>query len=165
MLRKTFLSIAMAASVTSIPAASQNAEYELVKVITERQGLMFDMQTAYWTVFNVNSGKETDLAKAAEAAQTINDAIDQFVQLLPPGTAHGDVFASRAKPEIWTEPDEFNGAVSALKSANKSLMESARSGNIDEFKQRFEAVAQACVGCHELRPSRGGKFRYEASSM
>ena len=105
------------------------------------------------------------MTRAAEAAQTINDAIDQFVQLLPPGTAQGDVPGSRAKPEIWTEPDEFIGAVRALKSANISLMESARAGNIDEFKQRFEAVEQACVGCHEFRPSRGGKFRYESFWM
>lgn len=160
MFRKAFLPIAIAAIVALFAAEKSSAQYELVKVITDRQSFMFDMQTAYWVLLEVKTDKSTDLANAAQAAETINDAIDKFVQLLPPGTAQGDVPGSRAKPEIWTEPDEFSVAVNALKASTTSLLETARAGNIDAFKLQFDAMAQACTGCHDLWPSKGGKFRH-----
>ena len=160
MLRKEGLLLAIAVTVMSMPVEKADAQSELVKLVTERQGLMFDMQTAYWALFEVNADKSTDLVKAVEGAETINEAIEMFVDLLPAGTAQGEVPGSRAKPDIWTQPGEFNDAVQALMDANTSIIESARSGNLDEFKQRFDAVARACVACHEFRPSQGGKFRY-----
>ena len=151
---------ALALGVISTSAKEANAQSELVKLVTERQVLMFDIQTAYWSLFNVNEGKSTDLLAAAEGAQTINDALGKFLLLLPNGTAQGEVPGSRAKPEIWTEVEEFNGAAKTLMEANRELIESAQSGDLDAFRQRFEAVAQACIGCHDFKPSEGGKYRY-----
>ena len=159
MFRKSLLAIITAASFVSIASGNLGAQYELVKVVTERQLLMYDMQAAYWPLLEVKNGKSTDLAKAGEASQTINDAIEKFVQLLPPGTAQGDVPGSRAKPEIWTEPDAFSAAVTNLKTAASNLTKAAREGNLDAFNLQFDAMAQACIGCHNFKPSKGGKFR------
>lgn len=144
---------------TAVPAAW--GQSELAELVTERRGYMFDMQTAYWALFEVNSGKSDDLAKAAEGAATINESIGKFLQLLPPGTAGGEVPGTRAKPEIWTQHDEFLATAEALRNANLAIIEAANAGDMDEFKARFETVTAACTGCHGLRPSSGGPFRYQ----
>ncbi|HEX9769819.1 MAG TPA: cytochrome c [Kiloniellales bacterium] len=142
-------------------AGTLSAQYELVKVVTDRQSLMFDMQAAYWVLLDVKNDNSTDLAAAADAAQTMNDTIDAFAELLLPGTAQGEVPGSRAKPEVWTEAAEFGLAAETFKAATAGLSDTAKSGDLDAFKVQFEVMAQACTGCHDFRPSRGGRFRHE----
>ena len=140
-------------------AGNLRAQDDLVKVITDRHGVMNDMQGAYWPLLAVKKGESTDLAAAAVASQSIQDALGRFSALLLPGTAKGEVPGSRANPEVWSEPSEFTAALNALQAAAAALSEAAGSGDIELFKARFDAFASACVGCHELKPSSGGRFR------
>jgi cytochrome c556 len=136
-----------------------NAQYELVQLVTDRREIMFEMQSAYWPLLEVMNDKSTDLAAAAAASQSIASALDRFSALLLPGTAKGEVPGTRATAEVWTEPDEFAAASNALKSAAAALTEAASSADIELFKSRFGAFESACVGCHDFKPSGGGKFR------
>jgi cytochrome c556 len=135
------------------------SEYELVKVIAERKRVMFDMQGAYWPLLAVKNGKSTDLAAAAEAARSIQAALDRFSPLLVPGTAKGQVPGSRATPEVWSEPADFAAASNALKAAAAALSDAASTGDVELFTARFDTFASACTGCHEFKPSGGGRFR------
>jgi cytochrome c556 len=136
-----------------------SAQYELVKVVTDRQGVMLKIQSAYWPLLEVKNGKSTDLAAAAAASQSIDDALGRFSTLMLPGTAKGQVPGSRANPEVWTEPADFATALNALQAAAAALSDAASSSDIELFKARFDAFASACVGCHEFKPSGGGKYR------
>jgi len=135
------------------------AQYDLVKTVTDRQAVMFEMQNAYWPLLKVDKGESTDLAAAAAASQSIEGAIDRFAALMVPGTAKGEVPGSRATPEVWTEPADFAAASSALQATAAELTAAASSGDIELFKARFDAFATACVTCHEFKPSGGGRFR------
>lgn len=159
MLRIGFVSIGFALGLLPIAAAQSTDKYDLVKLVGDRNALMFDMQTAYLSLLSVKQGNNTDLAAAADDARTISEKIGMFVELLLPDTAAGQVANSRAKSEIWTEPEEFAAAVDALVSATTLLSETALGGDIAAFDDQFDVVAAACFGCHGLKPSSGGPFR------
>jgi len=135
------------------------AQYELVKVVTARKRVMSDMQSAYWPLLKVKNGESADLVAAAAASQSIEDAIGRFSALLVPGTAKGEVPGSRATPEVWSEPEEFAAAFDALRASAAALSDAASSGDIELFKARFDTFANACIGCHDFKPSSGGRFR------
>lgn len=162
MIRKVCLSIlvmACASEVAFSQPASESSEYELVQLVTKRKMVMYDMQTAYLSLLAMNQGENTDLASAADDARFINDKIGEFVELLLPETATGQVSNSRARPEIWAEPNEFSAAVEALSSTSAMLAETASTGDLDAFNEQFQAFTEACLGCHGLRPSSDGRFR------
>jgi cytochrome c556 len=158
MLRRASL-CAVAAFFSLIAAGNLAAQYDLVKIVTDRQAVMFDIQSAYWPLLKVKNGESTDLAAAAAASQSIEDAINRFAPLLVPGTAKGEVPGSRATPEVWTEPADFAAALNALQVTAAALSDAASLGDIELFKARFDAFASACVSCHEFKPSGGGRFR------
>lgn len=159
---RTHQGLALAAIVwlSTTGNALDQSEYDLVKIVSERKRYMFEMQQAFWPLFNIKNDKSTDLAAAPEAARTIEDGFTGFLALLPEGTAGGEVPGSRARPEIWTDPTRFNAAVAGLQSAIPRLVEVAASGDIDDFKVEFEAFNNACFACHDFKPSGGGAFRF-----
>jgi cytochrome c556 len=159
MLRKVCLTILVVVCVPQSADSQPNSQYELVQLVAERRTLMYDMQTAYLSLLAIKQGERTDLASAADDARSINDKIGKFVELLMPGTAAGQVSNSRAKPEIWTQRDEFFAAVEALGTTSAMLVETANTGDINAFNEQFEAFTEACLGCHGLRPSSDGRFR------
>jgi cytochrome c556 len=159
MSRIGFVSIVFGLGILPIAAAQSANEYELVKLVENRKALMYDMQTAYLSLLSVKQGNNTDLASAADNARTISEKMGMFDEFLLPDTAAGQVSNSRARPEIWTEPEEFAAAVEALISATTLLSETALEGDIAAFNDQFDVVAAACGGCHGLLPSSGGPFR------
>jgi len=159
MFRRTSLCAATAFFALIAMGDHLGAQYELVKIVADRQAAMFEMQNAYWPLLKVEKGESTDLVAAAAASQAINDAMDRFSELLVPGTAKGEVPGSRATPEVWTEPAEFAAAMNELQASTAALTDAASSGDVELFKERFDALATACVGCHAFKPSGGGRFR------
>jgi cytochrome c556 len=159
MIRTGVISIVVASSFAQFAVAQSNSEYELVKLVSERKMLMFDMQTAYLSLLSIKQEGTTDLTSASDDAQLISEKIDAFVELLPPETAMGKVPNSRARAEIWTEPSDFAAAVEALKTAAADLSKVALEADIEAFEVQFDAFSEACFGCHDLKPSSGGRFR------
>jgi cytochrome c556 len=163
MRRLKILSVAVSIVQVSIlvPLAhgQSNEEHDLVKLVAERKGLMFDMQTAYLSLLSIRQGNSDDLASVSDHATTIRDNLNRFVELLIDDTATGQVPNSRAKPEIWSEPEDFANAVTQLQTASEQLAVADFGSGVEAFNVRFDAVAEACVGCHDLKPSSAGKFR------
>jgi cytochrome c556 len=149
-----------ALAATALCCEGSASEYELLQTVAKRQEYMFDMQTAYLPLLAIKGGKSTDTVEAAAKADALIASLDGFLALLPEGTAKGQVPNSRAKMEIWTEREDFEAAAAALRDATTALSEAARSGDLEAAQARFEAVETACVGCHEFRPSLGGRFRW-----
>ena len=126
----------------------------------ERQALMKSMLRSYFPLLAVYKGKSTDLAKAGEAALKLKEDMAKSLVLFTEGTAKDQVPGSRAKPDIWSEPDKFETAANAIISSLGKLIEISTSGDVEAFKKQFKLVEQACLGCHEFKPSGGGKFRF-----
>ena len=62
------------------------------------------------------------------------------------GTDKGD---TKAKPEIWAEPDKFRAAASKMQDEMVKLNAAAKTGSVDNLKAAFGPTGQACKGCHD----------------
>ena len=62
------------------------------------------------------------------------------------GTDKGD---TKAKPEIWAEPDKFRAAASKMQDEMVKLNAAAKTGSVDSLKAAFGPTGQACKGCHD----------------
>ena len=62
------------------------------------------------------------------------------------GTDKGD---TKAKPEIWAEPDKFRAAATKMQDEMVKLNAAAKTGSVDNLKAAFGPTGQACKGCHD----------------
>jgi cytochrome c556 len=140
--------------------ANAQSEHELAQIVLQRNLTMKAMLKAYFPLLAVKNGKSTDLATASESIEKIKEGMTKALTLFPEGTARGEAPGSRARPEVWSEGEEFRGAADKLVATLEKLASTADSGDIDEFRAQLSSVETACLGCHEFKPSGGGKFRY-----
>ena len=56
---------------------------------------------------------------------------------------------TRAKPDIWSEPDKFKQAQNGLTEAVSKLAAAAKSGDEAAMKAAAGGVGKACKGCHD----------------
>ncbi|MBS0319764.1 MAG: cytochrome c [Proteobacteria bacterium] len=63
-----------------------------------------------------------------------------------PGTDQGA--PTKARPEIWKDPEKFKSLQNDLMAATAKLAASAKSGDVAQWKGDFSAVADACRNCH-----------------
>jgi cytochrome c556 len=160
MSRTVSIPLALFISVLAVVGKSNaQSEYDLVKIVTERNVVMHSMLGSYWPLLAIYKGESSDLVAAAEAAQSIKEGMNASMSMFPSGTAKGEVPVSRAKPEIWSESADFKAAADELISASETLTDIAKSGEVEAFKIQFQRLEKACVGCHGFKPSSGGKFR------
>ena len=159
-MKKPLAALASALLMLVFVAGHAGAQYELVQIVTQRNALMKTMLSAYWPLQKINNGENSDLSDGGKAARTIAEAADRIVSLFPAGTAKGEVPGTRARPEIWSKPEEFQAAVDLLKDTAGNLQAAAEAGDMAAFKTRFDAFMAACTGCHSFRPSGDGKFRF-----
>ena len=145
---------------TSFDASAQSTEYQLGQIVTKRKLLMHDLQTNYWTLLAVKNGDSSDYQGAAEAASQMSATLNEFLALMEPGTALGEVPGSRAKPEVWTEAGKFAAVAEAFQNKAVQLANVAEGEDPVAFVTAFNDFAAACTGCHDLRPSSGGQFRF-----
>lgn len=60
-----------------------------------------------------------------------------------------DMGATKAKPEIWTEPAKFKDAADKAMQAVAKLDAAAKTGNMDQIRSAFGATGQSCKACHD----------------
>ncbi len=139
------LALALAASVTALPAAAQFAKPE--DAVKYRKAVMTVMGTSFGRIGAMVNGKAPfDTAAAQENAE-----IATMMSRLPftafgPGT---DVGETRAKPSIWTDNAKFVAASKTMQEEMAKLNVAAKSGNLDQIKAAFGPVGKACKACHD----------------
>lgn len=137
--------VALAGLATALPAAAQFAKPE--DAIKYRKAGMTMMAAHFGRVAGMAQGKiPFDAKVAAENAE-----VATMLSKLPyagfmAGTDKGD---TRAKPEIWTEPDKFRAAATRMQDEMAKLNAAAKAGNLDALKASAGEVGKACKGCHD----------------
>lgn len=56
---------------------------------------------------------------------------------------------TRAKPDIWEEPSEFQQKIKDLQTATADFLAAAKSGGPEAAGAKLGAVGDACKGCHQ----------------
>lgn len=143
--RFSFAAFALAAAVTALPAAAQFQKPE--DAIKYRKAVFTVMGVSFGRIGAMVSGRAP-----FDAAAAMNNAeIATMMSKLPytafiDGTASGD---TRAKPEIWSEPEKFKAAATKMQDAMANLNTAAKSGNLEQIKAAFGPAGQSCKGCHD----------------
>jgi len=57
---------------------------------------------------------------------------------------------TRARPEIWSDPDKFKIALTAFQTESAKMAEVARTATtVDQVRGQFGALGKTCAGCHD----------------
>jgi cytochrome c556 len=134
-----------ASAIAAAPAAAQFAKPE--DAIKYRKAAMTVMAAHFGRIGAVVKG-----ARPFNAAEVQgNAAVVETMSKLPfdafgAGTDKGE---TRAKPEIWTNPDKFKASADQMQKAILALSAAAKSGNPDQLKSAFGDVGKTCKGCHD----------------
>ncbi|MCC6531000.1 MAG: cytochrome c [Burkholderiales bacterium] len=87
-----------------------------------------------------------DIAEATRVANVVATLAPVFAHGFPAGTGDGD---TRARPEIWSQPDKFKQAMDRYIGEANKMLEVARSGNADGMRTQFGTLSKACDSCHD----------------
>lgn len=74
-----------------------------------------------------------------ETAMTVSNAFKEK-------TTGGD---TRAKPEIWEDPADFQQKIKDLQTATAAFLAAAESGGVEAAGAKLDAVGDACGACHK----------------
>jgi cytochrome c556 len=84
-----------------------------------------------------------------DASHTINGLAPQLKDWFPPGSGPETGRKTAAKPEIWTQPDEFARKREIFVSEATKLAQLADASDAAGFAAQVPKLGQACKGCHE----------------
>ncbi|MES2889946.1 MAG: cytochrome c [Pseudomonadota bacterium] len=129
----------------SQPSAAQFAKPE--DAIKYRKAAFTVMAAHFGRLGAMANGKAPYDAKAAAD----NAAIVLQMSALPyaafgEGTDKGD---TRAKAEVWSEPEKFKAAAAKMQEEVVKLNAAAQTGKPEALKAAFGGAAQSCKGCHD----------------
>ena len=82
-------------------------------------------------------------------AQVIGLTAKMKAEAFAPGTEKIADAETRAKPEIWSEPEKFKQALDRFQADVIKLTEAAKTGTLDAVRPAFGAVAKSCGACHD----------------
>lgn len=82
-------------------------------------------------------------------AQVIGLTARMKGEAFAPGTEKAADVETRAKPEIWSEPEKFKQALDRFQAEAMKLVEASKAGSLDAVRPVFGGVAKACGACHD----------------
>ena len=141
-MRKPWIAALMLA-VATLPAAAQSfAKAE--DAVAYRQGAFRMIGVHFGQLASVAKG-ELQLSPAQVRA---NAEVLAYLSQLPFNafTAQGN---SRALPEVWSKPAEFQAQADKFKTATQALSVAAQSGNVAQMKAAVGQAGQTCKSCHD----------------
>lgn len=90
-----------------------------------------------------------DAAAVARHAQYVELMSKAALEGFPKGSGPDAVKHTEAKPEIWTNWDKFETAMSNFEEEAAKLTEAAKSGDEGAIKAQFGKTAETCKACHK----------------
>ena len=131
----------------AMPAAPASRE-EALKLMHERHEGMEDIGDAFKVLGRELKADAPNLEPVRASAATIARLAPEASGWFPPGTGP-DVGKTRAKPEIWQKPEDFNAKLRAFQAAARTFDDTARAGDVAAIKARFGELGKTCKACHD----------------
>ena len=138
--------LAAATLCLSAPASAQFAKAE--DAIKYRQSALFVMGQHFGRLGAMAQGK---IPFDAKAAQENADVVAAMAKLpwagFGPGSEKGA--PSKAKDDIWLEPEKFKEHADKLVAESAKLAAATKTGTLEGMKAAFGATANSCKSCHD----------------
>lgn len=145
MKRLVLATAAAAALVAALPAYSQFKNTD--DAIEYRKSALFVMGEHFGRIGAMVTGKVPFNAAAVAANADIVATMSKL-----PWAAFGegtDLGDTKAKPEVWSQPEKFKAGAQKMQDAVAKLDAAAKTGNPAQIKTAFGEAGQACKGCHD----------------
>jgi len=142
--------VALAAAIgfASIATLSQ-AQSDVIK---ERQAAMKSNGGAMKAINEILEANGSAADVGAEAAKVQQVAM-KVPDLFPTGSdqpAGSEPGQTKAKPEIWQNPDDFAAKIKVLQDESAMLVTAAAGGDMAAIKAQYDKLGGACGGCHKV---------------
>lgn len=128
------------------------ADEDASKAIKARQDLMKSIGGNVKGLKEMLDGKTAETpAQAKERAEAISEAATKIAILFEPEYHISNVtdIETTAKPEVWTDSEEFAKKADALQEASTKLAMAADTEDMDAIKAAFGDMTKTCGGCHQ----------------
>ena len=129
----------------SVPAAAQFQKPE--DAVKYRQSVMTVQGFHLGRLGAMVNGRIPFDAKAAQDNAAVLETVTRLAWV--GYGADTEKVKSKSKPEIWMEPAKFKAEQDKLMAEVSKLNAAAKTGNLDQIKATFGAVAGSCKSCHD----------------
>lgn len=130
------------------PAGALIAAASAVDLQKERHHHYHELGDAFKVVRDETKAGTPDMAKIKAAAQVVSEASVDQGRWFPAGTGP-EAGKTRAKPEIWAQPKDFQAAQKVFSDAAPKLLAAANAADLAAVKTNFGEVGKACKNCHD----------------
>jgi len=136
--------IALAAAVCCTPLMASAPDLAKVRI-----GHFRKLGAAYKTVSDALRHGDVHSDSVRQALQQIEDAANNLGSWFPPGSGPQPGVKTSAKPEIWTDANEFRAAREAFASQNAALQRVAPDGDAAAIRTEVLKLGATCKACHD----------------
>lgn len=148
-MKKSIICITLAAIASGI-AGTALAQQKPEEVIKYRKSVMTIQSWHMRPMAAMVKGQRPyDADVFAYNAQVIGQTARMKAEAFAPGTDKAADAETRAKPEIWSEPEKFKEALDRFQAEAIKLVEASKAGTLDAVRPVFGGVAKACGACHD----------------
>lgn len=107
-----------------------------------------ELGKAFKAVRDQMNASSPDFAALQKNAEVVNEASVDQQKWFPKGTGP-EAGKTRALPEIWSKPADFEAAQKMLSDRAPKLLAAAKAKDIDGVKAAFKETGGACKNCHD----------------
>jgi cytochrome c556 len=119
------------------------------EIIKARQQKLKDLGEQMKTIGGQAKSGTLDRKVMTEAAQKAVAYSKDLLTWFPKGTGPEAGVKTAAKPEIWTQADDFKAAGEKLPPETEKLAEVVTNGDKAAVFAQLQATGKACQGCHK----------------
>ena len=98
---------------------------------------------------NELKGSAPSIATIQRHASYLREQAQRLPGWFPQGSGPDTAPRTRAKQEIWSDPQGFARAQQAFIAASERFEAAARSGNVDAVRAALPDLQSSCKGCHD----------------
>jgi len=107
-----------------------------------------ELGKAFKAVRDQSNASTPDFAALQKNAEVVNEASVNQQQWFPKGTGP-EAGKTRALPEIWSKPADFEAAQKMFSDRAPKLLAAAKAKDIDAVKAAFKETGGSCKNCHD----------------
>lgn len=149
-MRRLLLPLALLSACILAPSEGVSGQ-EPSPIAEYRQGLMSALASHTGGLRAILGGDVAEPDHVVLHARAVGDLGEMLQGVWPVGSG-GE--GTRALPEIWTDQDDFEERLAALRDATARLRQVAEAGDREGVGSAMQELGQTCRGCHTTYRSR-----------
>ena len=125
-------------TIAATPAETQKVRHEHYEALGD----------SFKSVRDLSKADAPDWAALQKSADAVQKASVNQIKYFPKGSGP-EAGKTRALPEIWTKPADFEAAMKMFEDRTPALVAAAQAKDAAALDKAFKAVGGACKNCHD----------------